>query len=141
MKTSFISLAATLLLTASISSVSAQGIVFDGAGTEKSPYLIQSISDLNALAASVNNGNDYEGVYFQLAEYLDYTDKETYTPIGTAIQVPGTEDTIERPFRGIFDGNFKSISGITIDAPNQDNIGVFGYVGAGSVIKNLIVIC
>ena len=140
MKTSFISLAATLLLTASISSVSAQGIVFDGAGTEKSPYLIQSISDLNALAASVNNGNDYEGVYFQLAEYLDYTDKETYTPIGTAIQVPGTEDTIERPFRGIFDGNFKSISGITIDAPNQDNIGVFGYVGAGSVIKNLIVI-
>ena len=136
MKTSFISLAATLLLAAGISSVSAQGIVFDGAGTEKSPYLIKSISHLNALAASVNNGNDYEGVYFQLAEYLDYTGK-TYTPIGTVIPGTDTEDPIERPFNGIFDGNFKSISGI--NASGQDYIGVFGLVGQGSEIKNLVV--
>ena len=112
----------------------------EGEGTSDHPYLIKSISDLNALAASVNNGNDYEGVYFQLADYLDYTG-QTYTPIGTVIPGTDTDEPIERPFKGIFDGNFKSIRGITIDAPEQDYIGVFGYVlGAGSVIQNLIVI-
>ena len=138
MKTSFISLAATLLLAASFSSTSAQELNLEGDGTEKSPYLIKSISHLNALAASVNKGNDYEGVYFQLADYLDYSDK-TYTPIGTVIPRTDTEDPIEMPFNGIFDGNFKSISGITIDAPKQDYIGVFGLVGQGSEIKNLVV--
>ena len=139
MKTSFILLAATLLLAAGISSVSAQEPLFNGEGTSDHPYLIQSTSDLNALAASVNNGNDYEGVYFQLADYLDYSGK-TYTPIGTVIPGTDTEDPIERPFKGIFDGNFKSISGITINAPDQDYIGVFGYVlGSGSEINNLVV--
>ena len=139
MKTSFISLAATLLLAASITSVSAQGIVFDGAGTKEKPYLIKSISDLNALAASVNNGKDYEGVYFKLTTLLDYSDKETYTPIGTVIQVPGSDKPIERPFKGIFDGDFKTICGITIEAAKKDYIGVFGLVRQGSEIKNLVV--
>ena len=138
MKTSFISIAATLLLAASFSSTSAQELNLEGDGTEKSPYLIKSISHLDALAASVNNGNDYEGVYFQLAEYLDYTG-QTYTPIGTVIPRTDTEDPIEMPFNGIFDGNFKSISGITIDADKKDYIGVFGLVGQGSEIKNLVV--
>lgn len=139
MKTSFISLAATLLLAASITSVSAQGIEFDGAGTKENPYLIKTTSDLDALAASVNNGNDYEGVHFKLTDYLDYSDKETYTPIGTVIPGSDSDKPIERPFRGIFDGDFKSISGITIKAAKKDYIGVFGLVGQGSEIKNLVV--
>lgn len=111
----------------------------EGAGTSTSPYLIYTTFDLDALAASVNNGTGFEGTYFQLKDYLDYTG-QTYTPIGTTIQVPESDEPIERPFMGIFDGDFKSISGITIDAPNQDNIGVFGYVlGPGSEIKNLVV--
>ncbi len=117
-------------------------MVWKGEGTKDSPYLIESTGDLDALAISVNNGNDYEGVYFQLADYLDYLDYsgKTYTPIGTVIPGTDTEDPIERPFSGIFDGNFKSISGITINAPDQDYIGVFGYVlGSGSEIKNLVV--
>ena len=111
----------------------------EGAGTSTSPYCIYTTFDLDALAASVNNGTGFEGTYFQLKDYLDYTG-QTYTPIGTTIQVPESDEPIERPFMGIFDGDFKSISGITIDAPNQDNIGVFGYVlGSGSEIKNLVV--
>lgn len=111
----------------------------EGAGTKENPYLIRTTDDFDALAASVNNGNDYEGVYFKLTALLDYSDKETYTPIGTVIQVTGSDKPIERPFKGIFDGDFKTICGITIEAAKKDYIGVFGLVGQGSEINNLVV--
>ena len=82
----------------------------EGAGTKENPYLIRTTDDFDALAASVNNGNDYEGVHFKLTDYLDYSDKETYTPIGTVIPGSDSDKPIERPFKGIFDGDFKTHS-------------------------------
>ena len=92
---------------------------------------------------TVSRQNWYQVQYngqqgYIMATYLDYSGK-TYTPIGTVIPGTDTEDPIERPFNGIFDGNFKSISGITIKAAKKDYIGVFGLVGQGSEIKNLVV--
>lgn len=128
MKTSIISLAATLLLAASFSSTSAQELNLEGDGSEGSPYLIKSTGDLDALAISVNNGNDYSEKYFQLENDLDYpyTDNN-YTPIGT----------VDRPFEGNFNGKGKKISNITINEPNKDYIGVFGYVSGFGTVENL----
>lgn len=131
MKKSLISLAATLLCAASISSASA--LELEGNGTEKTPYLIKSTNDLDALATSVNNGTSYEGVYFQLENSLDY-ENQNYTPIGTLYKENGK--TVNRPFKGFFNGNGKTISNITINNHSNNYIGVFGYVSApGSVEK------
>lgn len=101
--------------------------ILEGDGSEGSPYLIKTTDDLDALAISVNNGNSYSEEYFKLENDLSYTNK-SYTPIGT-------EDS---PFEGNFDGNGKTISNITINEPNKDYIGVFGYVsGYSSYVENL----
>ncbi len=100
--------------------------ILEGDGSEGSPYLIKSTDDLDALAISVNNGNGYSDEYFKLENDLRYTGK-SYTPIGT-------EDS---PFEGNFDGNGKTISNITINEPNQDGIGVFGYVSGFGTVENL----
>ena len=41
--------------------------VFDGEGTEQSPYIIDSSDKLIALRTNVNAGETYAGVYFKLA--------------------------------------------------------------------------
>ncbi|MBR6929396.1 MAG: hypothetical protein IKH61_04100 [Bacteroidales bacterium] len=89
---------------------------FGGSGIETDPYIIATTDDMDALAASVNGGNDYEGVYFRQTDNLDYEGK-TYTPVGTPTH----------PFRGIFDGRSYTISHVTL-GNNNDNQGLFGYV-------------
>ena len=131
MKNSLISLAATLLCAASISSASA--LELKGNGTEKTPYLIKTTNDLDALALSVNNGTNYEGVYFQLENSLDY-ENQNYTPIGTLYKENGK--TVNRPFKGIFNGKGKTISNINFNDPDKSYVGVFGYV-YGSEISQL----
>jgi len=98
------------------------------------PSLIKTTDDLDALAASVNDGNDYEGEYFSLENNLDFTGK-TYTPIGTYV-----ENVVDRPFKGIFNGNGKTISNINFNDPDKSYVGVFGYVGNGSKINNLFLL-
>lgn len=99
--------------------------VLTGSGTEGLPYLIHSTTELDYLAAQVNSGNGFENVCFKLDDDLDYTGK-TYTPIGTK----------ENPFKGIFDGNGKTISGISLNG--GDYLGAFGHVfGDNCLIQNL----
>jgi len=94
------------------------------------PHLISSTDDLDALANSVNNGNNYEGEYFELMSDLNYAGK-SYTPIGTP----------DRPFKGIFNGNGKTIRNINFKDSEKSFVGVFGYVsGNGSEINNLNVL-
>ena len=54
-----------------------------GSGTETDPYIISTTDHFDQLAADVNNGNNYENVYFKLMADLDYTNK-TFTPVGGA---------------------------------------------------------
>lgn len=132
MKKSLISLAATLLCAANVSSASA--LELEGNGTENTPYLIKSTNDLDALAVSVNNGTSYEGVYFQLENSINYAG-QNYTPIGTQNKENGK--SVNRPFKGFFNGNGKTISNITINNLSNNYIGVFGYVSAPGSIEKL----
>ena len=102
-------------------------------GTEAKPYLIKTIDDLNKLAADVNSGNGYEGIYFKLENDLDYsgvtvTGGSNFTPIGDL----GTA------FSGTFDGQGYTISGIRISDPDGFDKAIFGRVVEGTV-KNLVV--
>jgi hypothetical protein len=58
------------------------------------------------------------------------TSPQDFRPIGT----------LSWPFRGTFDGNGKTISGLNLATPGSDNVGLFGYAGSATedaVIRNL----
>ena len=64
-----------------------------GDGSQANPYLITSDADLQQLAADVNGGITYSGVYFKLTTDIDLSGIN-WIPIGT----------IDYSFNGKFDG-------------------------------------
>ena len=110
-----------------------------GSGIETDPYLVNNLAELKFFRDSVNNGNTYDGKYIQLTADIDLANEE-WTPIGTSSNC----------FKGMFDGNGKTISNLFINwstdyvsgGNNQNYAGFFGSMnGAGndSGIKNLTI--
>ncbi|WP_352400828.1 S-layer homology domain-containing protein [Anaerotignum sp.] len=111
------------------------GSYFAGAGTsEDDPYLIKTAEDLAKLAELVNAGTSPyadSGIYYKLQNNLelsDYATGEGWTPIGRGST---------KPFKGTFDGNDQTITGLAINRSVSDNIGLFGYLFIGSKVHNL----
>lgn len=105
-----------------------------GSGTSGDPYMIQTGSQLAYLAAQVNFGaTTYEGVYFKLANDLNLND-QVWTPIGG---VKNSQGVATYQFKGIFDGNDKTIKGLNVQWAT-DYAGLFGF-NLGT-IKNLTVV-
>lgn len=123
-------------------------IQLTGRGTQQDPYIILDTNHLNYLATQVNSGqNDYSGKHFKLGANITYrhsTDwddnnstENNYVSIGTA----------NHKFRGNFDGDNHTISGIRIykngtgfgdDYDNNGGrIGIFGYI-LDATIENII---
>ena len=97
--------------------------VFESAGTKA--FYIRTKHDLRHLADYVNKGHNCKDTTFLQAKDIECDN--TYTPIGydtTAIKY-------KRPFRGTYDGQGFTISGINVNrtgTANGDNyIGLFGY--------------
>lgn len=105
-----------------------------GDGTEETPYIISSIAHMTELANNVNSGNDYNQTYFRLDANLDYTGKN-YSIIADQNINPDAD------FGGYFDGNFHTISGVTLDrtstAYNSYEIGLFGSITGRAIVENL----
>lgn len=102
-KTKFIVVFSLLLLSA----VSHAAVVWNGtsaawtkgSGTEADPYLIETPKNLAYLAAQVNAGNTYAGMYFKQTDDFDMN-KKSWTPIGTTTY----------PFQGTYDGENHSLN-------------------------------
>ncbi len=99
-----------------------------GDGTEASPYVITTASQLSAFCDDVNGGNDYKGKYVALGNDIDMS-QSTSAFIGA-----GTADA---PFRGTFDGKSYTISNLNIIAGEESYQGLFGYADSTSVLKNV----
>ena len=102
----------------------------EGDGTAENPYKISLPKQLAALATEVNNGT-YTGTeqHFALQGDLDLSDYEDWTPIGSTTH----------PFTGVFDGQGHTISGLTINNNNPNDVkewGLFGMV-QDATIKNV----
>ena len=102
-----------------------------GSGTASDPYLIFYADQLN----QVRNFLNRDGVYFKLMSDIDLTDWIEQNNPSNGWQPIGVSSSA---FKGIFDGNNHTISGLTINRPSTDNVGLFGYIDAAT-IKNLIV--
>ena len=102
-----------------------QGTSFSGGeGTEGDPYVISSAENLKALASSVNDDKeDYEGKYFILTHDIELDSDEEWTPIG------GNPILGATTFKGIFNGNGKTISGFYIKTSHFQGDGLFGCIG------------
>lgn len=124
-------------------------VTWTGSGTEADPYVIIYPSQLDQLAANVNNGNAYKGTYFQLGADIAYDHttawddttsiENNYTPIG---HYNGYSTAWNRPFRGHFDGNGHTISGIRIytsgsDVATDSDKGIFGYITKDAVVTGI----
>lgn len=102
---------------------------WSGSGTAAYPYLISSAEELAGLAAKVNAGSNFKNLYFKLTADIRLNKDSTrmWMPIGNQT----------RPFRGNFDGNGHTVSGLYINGENAVDIGLFGAIGTGGSVKNL----
>lgn len=111
-----------------------------GSGTQSDPYLISSVTDLQTLASTVNDGSaadldadctsvgNYHGYYFKQTCDLDLSSINSWDPIGYSGGYY---------FAGNYDGGGYTISGMTSTGKNDDDgfatAGLFGWVAFGSV--------
>ena len=93
-----------------------------GSGTEKDPYLVEDILDLQAivddLTANYALVNDIDA-----KETENLNDGAGFLPVGNEFN----------PFNGSFDGRGHTITGLSIDRGSTKFIGLFGYVLGGRI--------
>ena len=99
-------------------------LTIEASGSEDDPYLISTVQDMVDFAYKINRGNNADK-YYKLTADIDLGGI-AWTPVGMLV----------KPFRGIFDGNGKKITGLNV-SDSGDFLGLFGY-NLGT-IKNLTV--
>jgi len=110
------------------------GEVIDlGCGTEEEPYLIYEATSMYVIGASYFCSIRNLDKHYRLMADIDMSE---YT--GASIYIIGIDDRI--PFNGVFDGNSHAISNFTYESNGVDYIGLFGYVGEGAEIRDLMLI-
>ena len=105
----------------------------------KQVYYIDSVEDMYAFKASVNDGNNYSGKIIKLRNDLDFS---SYTPSNKSkVCTDGDNSSGFTPingFSGTFDGGAKTISNLSISG--DSNVGIFGSFSGtiyGLVISNV----
>jgi len=104
-----------------------------GSGTQAYPYRIATASDWQTL---MNTSGDWDKHFIlvndvNLAEYA-------WVEFETIGKYYGWNDPNNKPFTGVFDGNDNAIWNFTWNSDSRNSVGLFGYVGSGGRIKNLI---
>ena len=121
----------------------------DGLTTETA-YLISELGHLVWMSNTVTSSS---GRYYTLANDIDASETATWDdPVTSATYDPKTSTTLEgffpigtgsdpspdvTSFRGIFDGQGRKISGLTINRARDYYVGLFGRVAAGGVVRDL----
>ena len=102
-----------------------------GSGTENDPYLIFYADQLN----QVRNFLNQKGVYFKLMSNLNLTTWLDGNNPGQRWEPIGTEAA---PFKGVFDGNGKTLQGFTISRGSSTYVGLFGKTDGATFYFSLI---
>ena len=130
---------------------------FEGSGTSEDAYQISKVEDLINLLLDINKGRTYDGKHFVLQTNLNLQEDSSYNnpndksfgdlnndgeaeeikkelTTGDGLRLIGKKDLNSKKdreviFKGIFDGNGKTISNLEIkisDDNTNQNIGLFG---------------
>lgn len=107
------------------------GYTFDTEGTGDSKvYLVSDEVELEQLAAYVNSGHDASGMTFKQTANITLT--KEHTPIGISSS---------KAFKGNYNGDDKTISGLVINQPDGEGQGLFGYTSGAKVQHVVVVDC
>ena len=98
-----------------------KGYTDDGQGN----YTVTSAEGLKNIASLVNSGAT--GINITLDTDLDLTDME-WTPIGA---------DYNNAYTGIFDGNGKTITGLTFNQSETNNVGLIGSLGENGIVRDV----
>ena len=82
---------------------------------------------MNKIANEVNSGESYLGKKLILVADIDLQSISNWSPIGSGY---------DNPFKGEFDGNGYSISGMKIITNDKGYVGLFGYTN-NAIISNI----
>lgn len=93
-----------------------------GSGSEGDPYQIATAADLIDLSTNLVNWTNH---FVQTAN-VDL-DSVSFSPIGTGLATP---------FVGIYNGGGYTISNLYINRPDENFVGLFGYVTVGASISD-----
>jgi hypothetical protein len=99
---------------------------------------ITTAAELDAIRYNLS-GNYILEADIDLSSYTNFVPIGKFEPLSDA---PEDEENpkLELTFTGVFDGNGHKISNVTISAPMQEGVGIFGCVaGDNGVVKNLVV--
>lgn len=99
---------------------------FKGDGSEGNPYKIETVEDWMYLQEIVNDGDNFEGAYFEQTADLQFDGKTTVYPIGWGSN--------HQSFAGIYDGKGFSISNYYSVSDCDENMGLFGTL-SGTVVN------
>jgi subtilisin family serine protease len=102
-----------------------ENFALTGSGTALDPYQINTAEELNLVGLAPCKLDKY----FKLMANIDMAGITNYNVIG--------KFTANQPFSGVFDGNLKTISNLSITTADTNGAGLFGYVNGSAQIKNL----
>ncbi|MCC5920932.1 MAG: hypothetical protein LAT68_00965 [Cyclobacteriaceae bacterium] len=105
-----------------------------GSGGSNNPFQIGSLNDLVEMHTRISAG-EHLNSHFILSGDIDATltanvnsSQYNFTPIGLGSP---------HVFRGVFNGNGRTIYNLFINRPSTDHVGLFSKLGQGAVIRNL----
>lgn len=106
-------------------------VKINGSGIAEDPWLIETPELLSYLSNKVNAGETYVDRHFRQTTDLDLGSiVNSFKPIGGS-------GISSNQFRGVYDGGNHTISQMVIEQAELNYVGLFGYVGAGGVVKNV----
>ena len=111
--------------------------IFNGDGAISSrPIEVATAAELAQLATEVNGGNNYSGSFFKMTADIDLDIAPHNTGLGWRPIGDNSSNDITTRFAGTFDGDGHKITGLFINRPGTNYVGLFGYVDGGE-IENL----
>ncbi|WP_175526560.1 MBG domain-containing protein, partial [Rhodonellum ikkaensis] len=113
------------------SSVAVPALFAGGTGTESDPYQIENWEQLQNIGVTISSW-----LYYELTTNLNES-SFGYEQYASENANSGLGWVLEGDFIGRFDGNFHTISGLHINRPTEDNIGLFRTTYGSARIINL----
>lgn len=96
-----------------------------GTGTEADPYVLDSPEQVDLIRLFLDK-------YFVVATDIDLSSVSAADPLGW-----NPIGSLDEAFSGVIDGGGFTLSGLSINRPDQTEVGLFGVLSGGGTIKNM----
>jgi len=102
-------------------------VEYAGSGTDTDPYQVTNTSQLQCIESQDLSAHYVLTSDIDASNTSEYYDGAGFDPIGSS----------STPFTGTFDGDEHVITGLTIDRPGTDYVGLFGATGGSATVTDV----